>query len=250
MNECCKSAVLEQVQIVNGKCIWAEDHYFNLTSSMRIARMEIPNSLTPSFFEEAVLKAKRTDHEVIDFWVYVQEAISPSDEVVKFCIQPADEITHWSDPKAERLGLYHDFYAPQSIFNLLHTGRTLLDRAAGVFARENDFDNVVMLNSAKHMASVVLANVFLVFEGRVVTPRIEDGALKNVIRTKTLKAIDTVGYTVEEAGISPFEMQRCEEIFWVNTLGLHYAETYRKNSMKCAVSKRVNEALQDLFFND
>ena len=44
-------SVFESIRIVNNKIIFWEDHYMRLMSSMRIIRIEIPQSYTPDFFK-------------------------------------------------------------------------------------------------------------------------------------------------------------------------------------------------------
>ena len=49
-------SVFETIKVVNNKIIFWEEHYLRLMSSMRILRIEIPNSYTPEFLENEIKK--------------------------------------------------------------------------------------------------------------------------------------------------------------------------------------------------
>ena len=48
-------SVFESIKIINNKIIFWEDHYMRLMSSMRVARIEIPDNYTPEFFKSQIL---------------------------------------------------------------------------------------------------------------------------------------------------------------------------------------------------
>ena len=48
-------AVFETLKIVNNKILFWEDHYFRLMSSMRIIRLDIPETYTPDFLKENII---------------------------------------------------------------------------------------------------------------------------------------------------------------------------------------------------
>ena len=52
-------SIFETIKIINNKIIFWEEHYLRLISSMRILRIEIPNSYTPEFFEEEIIKTNQ-----------------------------------------------------------------------------------------------------------------------------------------------------------------------------------------------
>lgn len=245
------NAVLEQVQLVAGRCIWSEKHYFNLMSSMRLSRMEIPKDFTLDRFEELVFQAKRTEDEVISIWAFTQPCDHYQEEQVSFWASPAPNIPDWSQLHPQSLGLYRDFYKPAGLLSQLRSNNTLLERAAGVFAQENDYGQVALLNANKYLASACFANIFLVFEEKILTPSIEAGAYKGVIHQESLIALRESGITLEESEeLSPFEMQRAQEIFWIETFGVSYAPSFRNNDLKHDIAQQALNATKERFSHE
>ena len=75
-------------------------------------------------------------------------------------------------------------------------------------------DDALLLNSRGDLAEASAANVFLVLDGRWITPRIEDGALPGIARGLLLE-----GGRVTETSIAQACFGRVEAGFLVNSLG-------------------------------
>ncbi|GAB0119352.1 aminotransferase class IV [Acidisoma sp. 7E03] len=76
-------------------------------------------------------------------------------------------------------------------------------------------DDAVMLNTQGMVAEATAANLFMMRDGRIVTPRIEDGALPGIARALILERI-----AVEERPVSRADLQRAEALFLSNSLGV------------------------------
>ena len=81
-----------------------------------------------------------------------------------------------------------------------------------IYANENDFDNCLVLNTNKSVIEALNGNLFLVKGDTIKTPPLEDGCLKGVMRKQILELLaKDVNLVVEEASISPFELQKADE---------------------------------------
>ena len=91
------------------------------------------------------------------------------------------------------------------------------------------------------------ANIFLVKEQHIKTPRLEDGCYNGIIRKQVLEiAAGSLGYTVEEAQISPFELQQMDELFLTNTrIGIRPVTQYRRRSYTHKISAELLKALNE-----
>lgn len=80
-------------------------------------------------------------------------------------------------------------------------------------ARAAGFDEPVMLNNRGELAEGATTNLFLVLDGRVLTPPVKSGLLPGVARAWVLEQ-----GTAEEAVLYPEDLARCEETFVTNSL--------------------------------
>ncbi len=79
-------------------------------------------------------------------------------------------------------------------------------------ARQEGFDEVVLMNSAGEVISCATGNLFCVIDGRLLTPSHSSGARRGVIREWVMALTGS-----EETLLSTEEVARADEIFVVNS---------------------------------
>ena len=81
-------------------------------------------------------------------------------------------------------------------------------------ACERDADDALLLNGAGHVAEATAANLFIVREGKILTPPVADGALAGVMRDIVMAATGAV-----EQSLTVQDVQKADEVFLTNSLG-------------------------------
>ena len=247
--------VFETIKAVNSKLLFWEDHYFRLMASMRILRMEIPMEYTPEFLEAELintLKAEGLSNTParIRITVYRQGGGTylPEDRGVAFLIH-AKEISSpfYVLPNAPyEVELYKDHYVNADILSTLKTTNKLLHVTGSIFAQDNGYDNCLLINNKKNVVEALQGNLFLVKGNHIKTPPLEDGCLRGIIRKQLLAILPLMKeYTFEEASISPFELQKADELFITNAIfGIQPITKYRKkeysNTVASALLQKLN----------
>src|SRR5690606_19473243 len=112
---------------------------------------------------------------------------------------------------AYALVLYKDFYVAPGLLSTLKTNNKALHVVGSIYAKENKLDNCLLLNTNKQVVEALNGNVFLVKDQVIKTPPLADGCLKGIMRQQVMHIIKQVPeYTLEEASISPFELQKAD----------------------------------------
>ncbi|WP_223551470.1 aminotransferase class IV [Aestuariivivens sp. NBU2969] len=247
-------ALFETVRSVHGKLLFWEDHYFRLMASMRIMRMEIPMNFTLEFLEAQILRTlesnkllkqsarvKLTVHRV-GAGLYL-----PHTNDVEFVIsvKPLELDFYLLNSDDYEVDLFKDYYVSPSLLSALKTNNKALNVVGSIFANENKLDNCLLLNTNKQVVEALNGNVFLVNGNVIKTPPTEDGCLKGVMRKQIIELIKkSPDYTLDEASISPFELQKADEIFISNVIvGIQPVTKYRKKLFKQEVSKELLQKL-------
>ena len=92
----------------------------------------------------------------------------------------------------------------------------------GVLARERarnaGFDEAIMLNTQGHVAEATVSNVFVMREGRLLTPTIESGALPGVTRSAVLDLARESGIEAAEAELTLGGLRTSDEAFLTNSV--------------------------------
>ena len=217
-------ALFETIRIYKGKILFWEDHYLRLMSSMRILRMEIPKEFTMEFLSEKILNATHPHQNArvrIDVFRKSGGLYTPEQNEVDYLIsaKPLEEHLYPFSKKDYQADLFTDYHVPKGLLSNIKTNNKIIYVLAGIYAKENDFDNCILINTDKHLAEAVSGNLFLIEGNKLLTPRLEDGCLKGILRKKLLDFVRTAKkYEVKEMSLSPFELQRAEEVFITNAI--------------------------------
>lgn len=243
-------AVFETLRVSSGKILFWEDHYLRLMASMRIMRMEIPMNFTMEYLEEQILNTVKQGHpeeKAIKsrLTVYRNEGglYTPENQSVSFIITSEKLETpfylHRTEPY--EVELFKDYFVNSGLLSTLKTNNKLIHVLGGVFAKENNYQNCLLLNENKMVVEALNGNLFLVFGNTIKTPLITDGCLRGIIRKQLLgMAKNLPDYSFEETTISPFELQKADELFITNTIsGIQPISKYRKKEYKSVVSKEL-----------
>ena len=233
-------AVFETLRHSGGSLLFWEDHYFRLMASMRQLRMEIPMDFDMEFAADQIGKTLAASGlegrpARIRLTVFRDSAgfYTPEDRGIKYIVETAALETGGyvavTDPC--RTELFKDYYIQaDSLAGLKHANR-LLQVLAGIYARENGYGTCILLNHRKEVAEAGSGNIFARFGNTLRTPPLGSGCLDGILRKQILRLSAGAGfpYAMEEAVISPFDLQQADELFYTNVIaGIRPVTAYRK----------------------
>ncbi len=247
-------AIFETIKVLDQKVLFLEDHYFRLMSSMRIVRMEIPMNFTMEYFEEQVLAtvnslAVKAASYRVRFTVFrdADGRYLPLANKTSYIAQatPLDQAVYALNTASYEVELYKDFYVTKHLLSTLKTNNRMIQITGSIFAAENQYDNCLLLNDEKNIVEALNANVFVVKDKVVKTPPIADGCIKGVMRKQLIELITkTEGYQFVEESVSPFELQKADEIFLSNCIiGIQAVTKYRKKEFTTEFSQELLKKL-------
>jgi branched-chain amino acid aminotransferase len=107
--------------------------------------------------------------------------------------------------------------SPDVLANLKHNNY-LAYALAAMEAKANQWNDALVLNTARNLADSTIANLFLVEGTRFVTPPLTDGPVAGVRRRHLIEFIRASGGEVLEASISPERLLQANEVFLTNAI--------------------------------
>jgi branched-chain amino acid aminotransferase len=240
-------ALFEAIRVVNGKIFFWEDHYLRLMASMRILRMEIPMNFTMEFLEEQIL-ATVDANALLDqparlrFSVFRNNGglYLPQTNDVSYIIEASKLNSPFFilNNDAFEVELFKDFYINPDMLSTLKTNNKAINVVGSIFAAENGYQNCLLLNTEKKVVEALNGNLFLVKDQRIKTPSLKVGCLNGIVRKKLIAILGSLDtYQFEEAFISPFELQKADELFITNAIkGIQPITKYRKKEYGTTVA--------------
>lgn len=249
-------AVFETLKVVNGKVLFMEDHYFRLMASMRIIRMQIPMSFTLENLEQLVLdlaeKNSSSDSCRVRFTVYRNDGgfYLPKDRNVSYLISTTKLESKPYVVKEEpyEVELFKDFYVIKQLLSTIKSTNRLINTVGSIFADENGYQNCLLLNEEKNVVEALNGNLFMITGNRLRTPPLSEGCLNGIMRKQVLALAKKVdGLEVTEEPISPFDLQKADELFITNIIqGVQPITKYRKKEFAINWSKILLEKVNQL----
>ena len=248
--------VFETMKIVGGKIIFFEEHYFRLMAAMRIVRMEIPMSFTPEYLEEQILDLVST----AGFSVSARARLTvfrngggfymPDSTDVSFVINvlPLPETAYTNNVAPYEVDLYKDFHIAKHLLSTVKTTNKMVNITASVYAKENLLQNCLLINESKNVVEAIHGNVFMLIGNRLVTPPLSEGCLNGIMRKQILGIAGKMEtLEVVEEAISPFDLQKADEIFITNVItGVQSVSRYRKKDFVKTLADKLVERLNAL----
>ena len=237
-------ALFETLKVENLKVHFLEDHYFRLMASMRMLRMEIPMNFTLEFFKNEImstLKYNNLENARVRFTVYRQDGglYNPLTNKVDYLIEalPLTSVVKGN----YTIDLFKDYYIYSGILSSIKTTNKIINVLASIYASENEFDNCIIINEKKQVVEVINGNIFIVKNNVVKTPPITEGCVKGIARKKIIEIISKIEkLTLEEVIISPFELQKADEIFITNVIiGIQHVSAYKKTLFSNKISNEL-----------
>ena len=251
-------SVFETIKVLDSKVLFLEDHYFRLMASMRICRMEIPMNFTMEYFEEQILNLiqslNNSNSFRVRFTVYRDSEgfYLPKSRNVQFIVLASSlnsELYSFGKEHYE-VELYKDSYVPKQLLSTLKTNNKMLQITGSIFADENGYDNCLVLNDEKNVIEALQSNIFMKTGNVVSTPPVSDGCLNGIMRKQILEILKKMeGIEVKETSISPFDLQKADELFLTNVIsGIQPITKYRKKEYTTEfasdVLKRLNAKIR------
>jgi branched-chain amino acid aminotransferase len=228
-------------------------------ASMRILRMEIPMNFTMEYFEEQLLSVVKSngfeDAARARITIYRNDGgyYLPTTNTISFLIHTSslDNQAYVWEEKTCEVDLYKDFYISKQLISTLKTTNKVIHVTASIYADENGFDNCILLNDSKNVVEVLQGNLFMLQGNKLITPPVAEGCINGIMRKQVLALAKKVeGLEVVEEVISPFDLQKADELFFTNVIkGIQSITKYRKKEFATTMAnllvQKLNESIQN-----
>jgi branched-chain amino acid aminotransferase len=244
-------ALFETIKVENLKIIFLEDHYFRLMASMRMLRMYIPMNFTLEFFENEIIntvKSNNLENARVRFTIFRNDGgyYTPVSNKTSYLVEAS--ILKNVLKESYTLDIFKDYYVYSGLLSTVKTANKLTNVLASIYADENELDNCILLNEKKYVVEAINGNIFIIKDNVIKTPPLIEGCVKGIMRKKIIEMLSkSEDYSIEEIAISPFELQKADEVFITNAIvGIQPVTKYKKNTFKTLIGKKLSEKIKAL----
>lgn len=199
-----------------------EECYFFLMASMRKMRMNIPLTYTLEFFQtlfqKDVIDGKGIKNGIINFQVFRNnDAVTVSKSSVSYFyeVKELDDVLAVHQRPLE-MDLTKEINVNNNLLSNIrvHSPENIY---GGIYAEENDLDDVILLNPNKRIARTTSGNL-LFLDGNVIkVPKQSEGAYISPLMENFVTFLHKNNLAdIQEHEIIAFESQKAEEILMIS----------------------------------
>ena len=117
-------------------------------------------------------------------------------------------------------------------------------------AQDAGFDEAILLTQDGHVSEGSAANLFLVMNGKLITPQVADDILVGITRNAIMELAEKLGLPVAERRVDRTELYVADEIFLCGT-GVQVAPVTKVDGRKIGDGKmgEITRSIQDLYLS-
>ncbi len=228
--------VFESVRIINGKPINLKNHVSRMIEGAKVIKMRPPSYFNVEFFEKRIvdLLEKSGINEGGRCRISLDRSSGgtfyPDTNEVEFYIEvyPIEVSRFELNHKGIELDVFTEIKKNKSKLSNFKTKNALIYIVASIAAKENGLDDYLLTNDSGGIIESTSSNLFVVSNGVLYTPGLEEGCLAGTMRMQIINLAIENGIKVYECNISPQNLLVADEIFLTNAIkGITWVIGYR-----------------------
>ncbi|MDY6776747.1 MAG: branched-chain amino acid transaminase [Candidatus Nanohaloarchaea archaeon] len=189
----------------------------------------------------------------IAFYGYGEMGVNPGDNPVHVAVAAwpwgaylgEDAIEKGVDVQVSSWRKYRSDMIPT---NAKTTGAYVNSMLATREAESNGFTEAVLLDAEGYVAEGPGENLFLVKDGRIVTPDLSSSILEGITRKSVLEIAEDLGYEVEERKVARGELYGADELFFSGTAA-EVTPIKKVGEVEVGEKGEVTDEIQSRFFD-
>jgi branched-subunit amino acid aminotransferase/4-amino-4-deoxychorismate lyase len=123
---------------------------------------------------------------------------------------------------------------------------------ADLYRKEKGLDDCVLVNEKGHLTESVRSNIFLIRDGQIYTPSLEEGCIPGIMRKILISLIPSANMKViSDVPLVVTDLLSADEVFFSNAVdGIRWAGAFREKRYYREISPLLVQLLNRLAFGD
>ena len=217
--------IFETIKIKNGKLILVDEHLERLWKGMLALKFSIGKFFTKEkLVEEIIALAKKNKLQdarvrltIIRGGGGIYDAKNHSPNYIIEAIN-LPEGNGELNSNGLQLCFFEDAKKAIDNFSNLKSNNYLPYFMGALFAKENQCNDAIILNSQGNICDTTIANIFYIKNEIVYTPSLTQGCVAGVMRHWLIAKIQILGFTVNETIVTKKDLLAADEVFLSNSI--------------------------------
>jgi branched-chain amino acid aminotransferase len=218
--------LFETIKMINGKLLFEDDHFARLWKGLKALEFDVPKNLTVDFLQkEMTALAQKNGHanaarirlNIVrgDGGLYDAKNHLPNYIIQSWPLAPSNG--EWNS-NGLVLGIYEAAKKSCDLLSNLKHNNYLPYVLAALKAKSQKWNDAIVLNTNGRICDTTIANIFIVKDGAVFTPSLQEGCVAGVMRRVVIQQVLKSGIDLIEKEISISELLAADEVFLTNSI--------------------------------
>ena len=246
--------LFESVRILNGKPINLQNHFNRMVEGAKAIKMRFPAFFTVQFFEDKINELIHVSGitEGGKCRISLDRALGgtyiPETNEISYFIEvyPYESNYFELNTKGYEVDIYLDIKKQNNFLANYKTKNGLLYVMTAIAAKEKGLEDLLITNEKGAVIESSNSNLFVVSNGVLYTPGLEEGCLAGTMRMQVINIAIQHGIKVYECSILPQNLLAADEIFLTNAIrGIVWVGGYRTKRYFNTVGRKIQSFLND-----
>ncbi len=158
---------------------------------------------------------------------------------------PLDENNGSLNENGLQLCIYRDAKKTMDSFSNLKHNNYLPYFMGALFAKEQQCNDALILNSAGRICDSTIANIFLIKDGTVYTNPPGEGCITGIIQSFIVEQLSHPGFTVVKEAITEAALLEADEVFLTNSIyNIRWVAGMEGKKYSNTMTRKIYEHLQ------
>jgi branched-chain amino acid aminotransferase len=253
---CYGDGVFETIRCLNSQPLFFDKHYQRLRNALYHLQIELNPEYTENYFRiiiQNLLQRNRIYKGArARLTVFRNEGgyYTPSHNSSGFLLT-VDSISAEKfqlNQSGLHVDIYRDILKPVNFLSQFKTSSALMFVMAGLWKKEQNLDDCLILNQSGLVTESLASNIFLVKNGKLITPSVESGCVDGTMR-RTILEISSSNQipVIESEGLKESHLLSADEAFVTNAIaGVNWISAYKDKRYFHTMASRLVAELNNL----
>jgi branched-chain amino acid aminotransferase len=218
--------LFETIKVKNGLLEMEDEHFARLWNGMQTLQFDIPRHFTPDKLQSEITALLKKNHQEgnvrVRLCVFRGEGglFDAKNHLPNYIIQswPLPDNSGEFNSNGLVLGIYEAAKKSCDILSNLKHNNYLPYILAALKAKQEKWNDAIILNSYNRICDTTIANIFLIKEGVIYTPSLKEGCIAGTMRKKIIRESANNKHQLIETEITLTDLQHADEVFLSNSI--------------------------------
>ncbi len=217
--------LFETMKVIQGKIQLSSFHFERFFSGISLLDFLIPKLVSQKKLEQDILHLcevnKCTALARVRLSVFRGNGgLYDDDKALQYLIEswPLSESVNKLNENGLVIDIYPDAKKGCDKFSNVKSANFLPYSLAANYAKKNKLNDCLVLNTSGAIADATIANIFIVKDGIVFTPGLDQGCINGVMRRQLVSSMQEAGEQIKEGVLTINNVLEADEVFLSNAI--------------------------------